>query len=213
MKNVRRTGWMVVGLAAILAFGSEATSQEQEIGRADVGKSLFEKYRCGVCHSISYQGGGSVKGVKRGPDLTQVGIRRPTEWLTDFVFDPSDPFPDSSMPRTNWQSEREVMDMVAFLLSLKREVPKDKILGSKASEVEKGGALVRAYDCRACHTMGDGGLDWVPPLTHVGRKIRPEWERRWLQDPQKIKPGTFMPTFPFSPEEVQAVAAYLHSLK
>jgi nitric oxide reductase subunit C len=50
-------------------------------------------------------------------------------------------------------------------------------------------------------------------LTHIGGKIYPEWEQEWLMDPQKIKPGTFMPTFGFTEAEATAIATYLDSLK
>jgi sulfur oxidation c-type cytochrome SoxX len=185
-----------------------ALADQVVAGRPDVGKELFKKYECLNCHSIRGQGG------TQGPDLAQVGVRRSAEWLTNFVYDPSELFPESPMPRPEWKSEQEVADVVAFLLSLRRDVPKEKILQAKASEIEKGEALVQAYDCRACHTIGEGGVSgYYPELTHVGRKIRPEWERRWLQDTQKVKPGTFMPTFGFSDPELDAIAAYLHSLK
>lgn len=181
-------------------------SDQLMAGRPEVGKELFKKHECLNCHSIRGQGG------SQGPDLAQVGLRRSAEWLTNFIYDPSEPFPESPMPRPEWKSEQEVADVVAFLLGLKRDVPKEKILQAKASEIEKGEALVQAYDCRACHTIGEGGVSGYPELTHVGRKIRPEWERRWLQDTQKVKPGTFMPTFGFSDPELDAIVAYLHSL-
>ncbi len=185
---------------------SSAPSDQVMAGRPDVGKELFKKHECLNCHSVRGQGG------SQGPDLAQIGLRRSPEWLTNFIYDPSELFPESPMPRPEWKSEQEVADVVAFLLTLKREVPKEKILQAKASEIEKGEALVQAYDCRACHTIGEGGVSGYPELTHVGRKIRPEWERRWLQDTQKVKPGTFMPTFGFSDPELDAIVAYLHSL-
>ena len=190
-----------------LATAKRVQTESAGPGRADVGKELFKKQECLNCHSVHGQGG------SQGPDLAQVGIRRSAEWLTNFVYDPSELFPESSMPRPEWKSEQEVADVVAFLLTLKREIPKEKILQAKASDVEKGEALVQAYDCRACHTIGEGGVSGYPELTHVGRKIRPEWERRWLQDTQKVKPGTFMPTFGFSDPELDAIVAYLHTLQ
>lgn len=186
---------------------SGAASDQLMAGRPEVGKELFKKHECLNCHSIRGQGG------SQGPDLAQVGLRRSPQWLTNFIYDPSELFPESPMPRPEWKSEQEVADVVAFLLSLKRQVPKEKILQATASDVEKGEALVQAYDCRACHTIGEGGVSGYPELTHVGRKIRPEWERRWLQDTQKVKPGTFMPTFGFGDPELDAIVAYLHSLK
>ena len=186
---------------------TSAPTDQAMTGRSAVGKELFKKQECLNCHSIRGQGG------SQGPDLAQVGIRRSAEWLMNFVYDPSELFPESPMPRPEWKSEQEVADVVAFLLSLKREIPKERILQAKASDVEKGEAFVQAYDCRACHTIGEGGVSGYPDLSNVGRKIRPEWERRWLQDTQTIKPGTFMPTFGFSAPELDAIVAYLHSLK
>lgn len=186
---------------------SSAPTDQAMTGRPDVGKELFKKHECLNCHSIRGQGG------SQGPDLAQVGLRRSAEWLNNFIYDPSELFPESPMPRLDWKSEQEVADVVAFLLTLKREVPKEKILQAKASDVEKGEAFVQAYDCRACHTIGEGGVTGYPDLSHVGRKIRPEWERRWLKDTQKVKPGTFMPTFGFSELELDAIVAYLHTLK
>lgn len=223
---MRCKGWIAAGLGGLVllvlaqppalhkqVYAAEAPGAGAEpalVGRPDVGKALFAKYECMNCHTIDGKGGNPGKG-RMGPDLTQVGVRRSVDWLNNFVFDPSELFPESPMPRINWKSEQEVADVVAYLVSLKREIPKDKILKSGGSTVEKGEALVQAYDCRACHTIGDGGLARYPNLTRVGRKIRPEWERTWLQDPQKIKPGTFMPTFPFSQEEIDAIVAHLES--
>jgi sulfur oxidation c-type cytochrome SoxX len=217
-------GWIAVGLGGLLllvfaqppapherVYAAEAPGAGAEpalVGRPDVGKALFAKYECLNCHSIR------GKGATMGPDLAQVGIRRSTAWLNNFVYDPSELFPESPMPRPEWKSEQEVADVVAFLMSLKREIPKEQILAAKASQIEKGEAFVQAYDCRACHAIGEGtGVAGYPDLTRVGRKIRPEWERRWLQDTQKVKPGTFMPTFGFSDPELDVIVAYLHSLK
>lgn len=176
-------------------------------GRPDVGKALFIKHECLNCHSIQGEGG------SKGPDLAQVAVRRSHDWLVDFIFLPSEKFPETEMPQFDWQSEQEVQDIVAFLESFKREVPVDKIFLADLGLEKTGEVLVDAYGCRNCHTIEEGGIVGYPELTFIGSKIRPEWERRWLQDPQKIKPGTFMPTFGFADRELDAIVAYLSTLK
>lgn len=176
-------------------------------GRPEVGKVLFVKHECLNCHSVKGEGG------SQGPDLAQVALRRSHDWLMNFIFIPSEMFPETEMPQINWQSEQEVADIVAFLESFKREVPVEKIFTANLGPVKTGQVLVEAYDCRACHTIRAGGVAGYPDLTYVGSKIRPEWEANWLKDPQKVKPGTFMPTFGFSDREIEAVVAYLSSLK
>jgi cytochrome c oxidase subunit 2 len=60
-----------------------------------------------------------------------------------------------------------------------------------------------------------------PNLTHLARRKEigggvlqnsPDNLRRWLKNPQAIKPGCKMPNFNLSDEQVQQLAAYLESL-
>lgn len=177
------------------------------VGRADVGAKLFDRSDCRNCHSINHQGS------EVGPDLTQVGIRRSRDWLVEFIYDPEELFPDTKMPRFPWKERQEVADVVEFLLTLKKPMDREAIMRRSGSPIETGKALVVAFDCRACHIIQDGGRPRYPDLTRIGSKIYPEWEQEWLMDPQKIKPGTFMPTFGFTEAEATAIAAYLDSLK
>ena len=41
----------------------------------------------------------------------------------------------------------------------------------------------------------------------------PENLQHWLEDPQAVKPGNFMPNLHLRPRDVEALVAYLHSLK
>lgn len=73
----------------------------------------------------------------------------------------------------------------------------------------RGEALFSRYGCRLCHTLdGRGGLVG-PTLNGVrDRKTRAEIIE-WLDDPQKIKPGTIMPRFHLTPLEKQVLADHL----
>lgn len=204
--------WGVVGLIVLftsLGVAGEPSSKSVDLlpGRPAIGAKLFEISECKNCHSLHHQGS------EVGPDLTQVGIRRSHEFLVDFIFDPEDQFPDTKMPRFPWKDKQQVADIVAFLMTMKTSVDGEGILSRAGSEIEAGQQLVEAYDCRACHIIHDGGRSRYPNLTHIGSKIYPEWEYVWLLDPQKIKRGTFMPTFGFSEQEASAIASYLESLK
>ncbi len=221
-RHMKKTGTLtaMVALGAVASLvlliqgqGLGAASEKKPppsstlVGRADAGAKLFDRSDCRNCHSINHQGS------EVGPDLTQVGIRRSRDWLVEFVYDPEEQFPDTKMPRFPWKEKQEVADVVEFLLTLKKPVDRDAIRRQSGSPVETGKALVAAFDCRACHIIQDGGRPRYPNLTHIGGKIYPEWEQEWLMDPQKIKPGTFMPTFGFTEKEAAAIAAYLDSLK
>jgi cytochrome c oxidase subunit 2 len=78
--------------------------------------------------------------------------------------------------------------------------------------------------CAACHTVNgtDAGGRMGPDLTHFGSRATiaagllsntPENLRRWLDDPQGLKPGNYMPQVPLPPADRTALVAYLEGLK
>ncbi len=189
-------------------------------GDANRGKALFQKdwgegVQCLQCHSV-FQDGEFIGG-ETGPALNQVTVRRSKQWLFNWIWDPTEMFPKTAMPVFDWKNDQEIADVIAFLETLKLDFDKDKILASGKPLEKIGEDLVKAYDCQACHTIGEGddarGVFGYPDLTYVGSKIRPEWRHSWLTDPQKIKQRTYMPSFNFSEKELGAVNAYLTSLK
>ena len=189
-------------------------------GDAKRGEALFQKdwgegTMCLQCHSV-YQGGEYIGG-ESGPTLNQVTLRRSKQWLFNWIWDPTEMFPQTYMPVFDWQNDQEVADVIAFLETLALPFDKEKVLASGQSLEKIGEELVKGYDCQACHTIGEGddarGVWGYPDLTHVGSKILPDWRRSWLDDPQKMDPRTFMPTFSLSQKELDAVNAYLETLK
>ncbi|MCC7369017.1 MAG: cytochrome c oxidase subunit II [Chloroflexi bacterium] len=82
-----------------------------------------------------------------------------------------------------------------------------------------------ANGCAGCHTV-DGNATAVgktgPNLSHFGSRttmgasIMPNTAENlaaWIEDPQKIKPGNMMQNLHVRPSDVEALVAYLHSLK
>lgn len=207
---------IVATVATLTFFGIPTEGRSQElVGNAEKGKKVVtEEIECIGCHTIAHQETGK-KPV--GPDLAMVGTRRSKEWLTQFLKDPSQFVEGTKMPVFDWASDQELADVLAYLISLQKPVDKEGALKA-GSPVEAGKKLVGAYDCRACHRIGDGGLtgpawrDKYPDLTHIGGKLKSEWMKAWMKDPQKVRPGTFMPTFGLTDKEIEAVVAYLSSL-
>lgn len=84
-------------------------------------------------------------------------------------------------------------------------------IGAAPDRSSEGGRIFQDYDCRVCHSLGGVGAHVGPELDRVrDRKSRADIVR-WLDDPQKIKPGTKMPTFHLKPAQEQALADYLLS--
>jgi len=74
-------------------------------------------------------------------------------------------------------------------------------------------ALVKKYQCFTCHTITDTGGTVGPILNMSGLRREKEWIRTWLKDPNAIKPGTKMPMFPFSAQELDQVVNFLSRMK
>lgn len=89
---------------------------------------------------------------------------------------------------------------------------------------QKGQDVFMKSRCQVCHTIaGTGARGTVgPPLTHVGSQKRivqgtaPNNRGHlagWIVDPNGLKPGVAMPANPLSPDDLQALLAYLGSLQ
>lgn len=83
-----------------------------------------------------------------------------------------------------------------------------------SSELQKGREIYEAQGCGACHMIAGAGGAAGPDLSRVGSVRDQHWLRRFIKDPQSVKPGSPMPDFKGLPEEsLNAVAQYLVSLK
>lgn len=79
--------------------------------------------------------------------------------------------------------------------------------------VERGEAAFKSNGCYGCHLIGKFGTPIGPDLSHVGRKYPPEYLARWLRDPAQQRPSAHMPALELTEADVQALAAYLGSLR
>jgi cytochrome c oxidase subunit 2 len=93
------------------------------------------------------------------------------------------------------------------------------------SEAAEGLELFTTEGCIACHAVQgvEGAEQEVgPDLTHFGsRRVlaggilpnTPEELARWLANPPGVKPGSKMPDYNLTDEQIEALVAYLHSLE
>lgn len=87
-----------------------------------------------------------------------------------------------------------------------------------------GEALFMRASCSSCHAISGTAARGLqgPDLSHftsrstmlAGMKDNnPENIAKWLNDPQKVKPGAHMPRFIFSKDSIRVLTAYLSQLK
>ncbi len=76
-----------------------------------------------------------------------------------------------------------------------------------------GKAYFYSYGCTTCHRIGSEGGNVGPDLTYIGYRKSEEWLRLWMKDPKAWKPDTNMPTLHLNETALNALVAYMFSLK
>lgn len=89
--------------------------------------------------------------------------------------------------------------------------------------LQRGRAIFMKEACHNCHAIeGTSVGRRGPDLTHVGSRVElaagvlpntPENLAEWILHPDVLKPGNVMPPTPLEPADLQALVAYLMSLK
>jgi mono/diheme cytochrome c family protein len=174
---------------------------------------IYERYKCYECHQFNGYGG------TLAPDLSFEGSRAQRAWLISFLKSPQTlrPTLTSRMPQFN-MTDHEVnvlADYIGLVLQSpaadssqidpKAFTPQKAALGKQLYEVK--------YQCQACHTVGSTGGYVGPNLNNAGNWLTPAWIEAWLRDPQVLVPGTIEPHRQFTEDEVQALTAYLLTLR
>lgn len=78
-----------------------------------------------------------------------------------------------------------------------------------ADLVGRGEALVAEKACLGCHVIGQSGGQVGPRLTDVVARRGPVYIRRKLTNPTFDNPTSMMPNFGLTPDQIEAILAYL----
>ncbi|MEQ8763855.1 MAG: c-type cytochrome [Planctomycetota bacterium] len=128
----------------------------------------------------------------------------------------------SSRLRTMWQRLKKEGDdgfRPEPIPSDRVFVPDDRVaVTEEAASARDGRVLLGELGCVSCHALSDAQGNGIltregPRLDQVGQRLGGEWLRRWIRDPQTLKPGSGMPTL-FGDDEtdradIDALVAYL----
>lgn len=174
---------------------------------------VYERYKCYTCHKFNGYGGDLA------PDLSYEGSRAQRQWIVDFLKNPQTLRPTLilRMPQFN-MSDKDASILADYLtmvlqhpsanpasVDTKQFTPAMVALGKQLYEVK--------YQCQSCHTIGSSGGYVGPNLNNAGGWLTPAWVEAWLRNPQALVPGTIEPRRSFTENEVQALTAYLMTLR
>jgi len=161
------------------------------------GAALIQTDRCARCHKPD----GLAAPIEAGR------IARSADWVAAHVADPEMIAPGlREAPAAN---ERETQAILAAVAKMRASPP------PVTSPAENEIALLLTRHCLSCHIVDGVGGKEGPDLTHVGQHADEAGIARRIADPKTVKPDSEMPAFgtKLSPEEIQALSAYLASRK
>lgn len=149
------------------------------------------------------------------PVLYGEGRKVQCTWLFSFLEEPVAlrPWLDIRMP-TFRLSEQEATSISRYFAVVDGEeypfefIREKRDYYIKQKELQNPGYLAKArrlfeskdVNCASCHVRGDktpdgDPADWAPDLLLSKERLKPDWIKSWLLDPQIIQPGTKMPKF------------------
>jgi len=178
------------------------SAQEQLVEK---GRWLVVQKNCVGCHSIDGWGG-EVREVitEEGmapPQLIGEGEKAQSDWLFHFLKSPGHIRPWLKVRMPNFRlSDEEANTLVQFFAASARVGPFNETPDISV-HLSEGQQVFTTFQCASCHVVagqapeGKTAADLAPDLTMAGSRLRPDWIVKWLDDPQKLLPGTRMPDF------------------
>jgi mono/diheme cytochrome c family protein len=183
------------------------------------GRRLMQQYNCIGCHEIENRGGFVRKYYQENPSsappvLNGEGEKVQSPWFFGFLKAPITlrPWLEIRMP-TFGLSDEHTNQLISYFNGLSNvEIPfayiDDKRIPPEHIEAAKMLTSKEYFDCFSCHVQGsrtpEGPKEgWAPDLALARQRLNPNWIVKWLKDPQKVQPGTKMPSFfPGGPDNI-----------
>ncbi len=178
------------------------------------GRQLLAEKNCRGCHLVE-GAGGDIRPTKEQaqwpPNLNTEGFKTQPLWLHSFLKDPGSvklrPWLMARMPTFHF-TEQQAGTIERYFSAL------DKVdypfistdIDTDTQRLQVGADLFTKLQCQSCHPTsnalppGKAPEDLAPNLQLAQQRLRPDWVLQWVKDPQKIFPGTRMPTF-FPPND------------
>jgi mono/diheme cytochrome c family protein len=180
------------------------------------GRLVASKYSCRGCHVLDDGKGGEV-----GPDLRVAGQKLGSDWVRTFLRDPRAygkiyPWRQQRMPKLAL-SDGEI-DVLARYLATMGKRPDGPVALPAAAELASAklddGKNLFVLRCTECHTLGKVietplAKQQGPDLARVAGRVDYAWAKRWIADPRAIDPKTKMTVPGITPEQIEAVRAFV----
>ena len=183
------------------------------------GQRLVRDLGCRQCHVVAGSGGMMQRRLPRPsdrpPSLDGEGAKVQPAWLFSFLRRPTPlrPWLRLRMPTFNLTKD-QARALAAYLAATAGasypfvEQPEPRLEGATLAAALE---LFEKLKCVSCHKLSNALRlkpgELAPDLALSGARLRRAWIRRFILQPQKLMPGTRMPTlFPLVDEDQPAGA-------
>ena len=175
------------------------------------GLLLIGELNCTGCHQAD---SGFLEAVspKQPPILDKVGERVHPEWLVDFIANPHDTKPGTTMPDLMSGMSAEKRRQAALALANYLVDGSTIQMGGKTANTGQGERVFHEAGCVACHLPRDGrkaSADTSVPLVGIENKYSRASLEKFLRDPLAVRPSGRMPQIELGGDNWRHVAQYL----
>lgn len=203
---------------ALRAFLSQPTWNRATPARAYAARATLQRFKCLSCHQRDGQGGLTTELSEQlrkfeyaenaeavsPPPLTGIGAKLTTAWLRKILVEGgrARPWMGLRMPQFGPGNVGHLPEAFVACDGIDGAFPADPTTASfdpvyVEADTNAGRFLVgkKAFGCVGCHDIAGVPSSGTrgPDLAAMNQRVRYDWYRRWLVQPQKMQPGTRMP--------------------
>jgi mono/diheme cytochrome c family protein len=120
--------------------------------------------------------------------------------------------PGRARLQLRWESEFFPVEPIPASAFFHRDAPAETAV---SDQLVRGRELLESLGCVACHRSSQPLLktQGAPDLSDAGRRLKPEWIFRWLENPRQFQIESGMPALPHSEQDRADLTAFLSMLK
>jgi mono/diheme cytochrome c family protein len=198
---------------ALRAFLKEGLSGAGSAASAYAARNDLARFNCLACHTRDGEGGLTPEVVEQlrrfenvenaeavvPPPLTGVGHKLRTSWMRQVLTTAGRvrPWMGLRMPQFG---EARVGKLPEGLAALEGAEPDDTVhkVALTPAKIDAGRLLTGkgGFGCITCHDFAGNPNTGTrgPDLVGIDQRVRYDWYLRWLEQPQRMAPGTRMPS-------------------
>ncbi|HET7712737.1 MAG TPA: cytochrome c, partial [Thermoanaerobaculia bacterium] len=205
---------IILGLTKERVAANRMAASDPRLRTVEEGRKLISQNNCRGCHVVDHYGRAIAPLIADSnflpPDLSPQGGRAQSEWMFNFLKDPTvmkiRPWMTVRMPTFHFTDEQANKLVASFAAQAKAPVFDNRVhITPPAANVAIGREVFTMLRCAQCHSTAPVSLEnpptpnvadttsLAPNLTLSRVRLRHEWIADWIRRPGEMIPDTRMP--------------------